>query len=97
MAIKKLIATTVSSREIGLKRREEGKTELSKTDSNTRKPTNQQKHQRKNVDGDVPACMKRKALRTTQKKRRLEKRRRRRTTTQVQQCRRRHATVSAKN
>ena len=65
MAIKKLIATTVSSREIGLKRREEGKTMSSLTQTATQ--GNQQTNRNtsegggrdklKNVDGDFPACM----------------------------------------
>ena len=65
MAIKKLIATTVSSRENGLKRREEGKTMSSQMQTATQ--GNQQtirstsegggRDKLKNVDGDFPACM----------------------------------------
>ena len=48
MAIKKLIATTVSGRESGLKRKEEGNTTSSQMqNSTTGKPTNQQKRQRR--------------------------------------------------
>ena len=105
MAIKKLIATTVSSREIGLKRREESKTMSRQRQTATQgnQQTNRNtsegggRYKLKNVDGDFPACMrlkKRKALRTAQKKRQLAKKRMR--TTQIQQSRRRHATVSEK-
>ena len=77
MAIKKLIATTVSSREIGLKRREEGKTSCSLMQTATQ--GNQQtnisssegggRDKLKNADDDIPACMrlKKETLRTTQK------------------------------
>ena len=63
MAIKKLIATTVSSREIGLKGIEEGKTMSSQRQTATQR--NQQtnrntsegggRDQLTNVDGDFPA------------------------------------------
>ena len=51
----------------------------------------------KNVDGDFPACMrlKKESIEDNAKKRKPERKRRR--TTQIQQCRRRHATVSEKN
>ena len=99
MAITKLIATTGSSREIGLKRREEGKTMSSQmqtaTQGNqqTNRSTNEGggRDKLKNVDGDSQ----RKALEDNTKKRMLERKRRR--TTQIQQCWRRHATVSEKN
>ena len=65
MTIKKLIATTVSSHEIGLKRREEGKTMSSQRQTATQ--GNQQTNRNtsegggrdklKNVDEDFPACM----------------------------------------
>ena len=65
MAINKLIATAVSSREIGLKRREEGKTVSSQRQTETQ--GNQQTNRNtsegggrdklKNVDGDFTACM----------------------------------------
>ena len=51
MAIKKLVSKTVSSRENGLKRREEGTTM-----SNTKKPTNQQKHQRRRRQRQAQKC-----------------------------------------
>ena len=102
---KKLFATIVSSRDIGLKRREEGKTTSSQRQIATQgiQQTNRNtcegggRDKLKNVDGDFPACMrlKRKALRTTQKNERLERMRRR--TTRIQQCRQKHATVSEKN
>ena len=65
MAIKKLIATTVSSREIGLKRGEEGKTMSSQRQTATQgiQQTNRNtsegggRDKLKNVDGDFPACM----------------------------------------
>ena len=65
MAIKKLIATTVSSRENGLKRREEGKTMSSQMQTATQgnQQTNRStsegggRDKLKHVDGDFPACM----------------------------------------
>ena len=62
---KKLIATTVSSREIGLKRREEGMTMSSQMQTATQgnQQTNRStsegggREKLKNVDGDFPACM----------------------------------------
>ena len=65
MAINKLIATTVSSREIGLKRREEGKTMSSQRQTATQgiQQTNRNtsegggRDKLENVDGDFPACM----------------------------------------
>ena len=65
MAIKKLIATTVSSRENGLKRREEGKTMSGQMHTATQgnQQTNRStsegggRDKLRNVDGDLPACM----------------------------------------
>ena len=95
MAIKKIIATTVTSREIGLKRREE-KTMSSQRQTATQ--GNQQTNRNtsegggrdklKNVDGDFPARMR-------LKKGRLERKRRR--TTQTLQCWWRCAAVLEKN
>ena len=65
MAIKKLIATTVSSRERGLKRTEEGRTTSSQMQTATQgNPQSNRstsegggRDKLKNVDGDFPACM----------------------------------------
>ena len=65
MAIKKLTASTVSSRERGLKRREEGKTTSSQMQTTTQgnQQSNRSTSERggrdklKNVDGDFPACV----------------------------------------
>ena len=68
MAIKKLIATTVSSREAGQRRRDEGMTTSSQMhkaiqenqggDRGTSEGGGREKL--KKVDGDFPACMRRK-------------------------------------
>ena len=91
---KKLIATTVSSRENGPKRREEGMTMSSQMQTATQ--GNQQTNRStsegggsdklKNVDGDFPACMRlrKESIDDNTKKRRLERKRRR--TTQLLQC-----------
>ena len=105
MAIKNLIATTVSSREIGLKRREEGNTVSSQRQTATQgnRQTNRKtsegggRDKLKNVDGDLPACMRlrKESIEDNAKERKPERKRRR--TTQIQHCRRRHATMSEKN
>ena len=75
MAIKKFIATTVSSREMGQKRRDEGKTTSSQmhiaTQENQRSERSTSggdgRDKLKNVDGDFPTCMrhKKKTTKTT--------------------------------
>ena len=57
IAIKKLIATPVSSREFGLKRREEGKTMSSQRQTATQ--GNQQKHQRRRRQRQAQKCWRR--------------------------------------
>ena len=100
MAIKKLIATTVSSREMGQKRRDEGKTtssqmhtttqENQRSDGSTREGGGRDKLRK--VDGDFPTCMrhkKRQKTMTTQEKRSLERKRRRKDsniTTSMKMC-----------
>ena len=108
LAIKKLIATTVSSRERGQKRRDEGRTTSSQMQTATQENQRSDRStsegggrdKLKKVDGDFPPSMRLKKKRetttmTTQEKRRLERKRRR--TTQTLQCRWRCATVSEKN
>ena len=78
MAIKKLIATTVSSRETGQKRRDEGKTMSSQIHTATQENQRSDKgtsegggrDKLKKVDGDFPACMRHKktTTMTTQEK-----------------------------
>ena len=66
---KKLVATTVSSREVGLTRREEGKTTSSQEYSETHKDQRDDKgtgngggrQKLKHVDGDFPWCRRRKS------------------------------------
>ena len=68
MAIKKLIATTVSSRETGQKRRNEGKTTSSQMHTATQENQRSDRgtsegggrDKLKKVDGDVPECMRHK-------------------------------------
>ena len=106
MAIKKLIATTVSSRETGQKRRDEGKTTSSQMHTATQENQRSDRgtsegggrDKLKKVDGDFPACMrhqKKTTTMTTQEKRRSERKRRRKT--QTLQRRWRCATVFEKN
>ena len=67
MVGKKLVATTVSSREVGLKRREERKTMSSRVYTETHKDPRDDKrkgdgggrHKLRHVDGDFPCCMRR--------------------------------------
>ena len=90
MAVKKLIATTVGSRAIGLKRIEEGKTLSSQRQTATQgiHQTNRNtsegggRDKLKNVDGDFPACMRleKESIEDNAKKKESLKGRRRRTT-----------------
>ena len=106
MAIKKLIATTVNSREMGQKRRDEGKTTSSQMHTATQESQRSDRStsegggrdKLKKVDGDFPICMRHKRDNTddnTRKKRRFE--RKRRSKTQALQRRWRCAIVSEKN
>ena len=69
MAGKKLVATTVSSREMGMKRREEGNNMSSQKDTETHKDQRDDKRtgngggrqKLKHIDGDFPWCMRRKS------------------------------------
>ena len=69
MAGKKLVATIVSSREMGMKRREEGTTMSSQKDTETHKDQRDDKRtgngggrqKLQHVDGDFPWCMRRKS------------------------------------
>ena len=66
----KLVATTVSSREVGSKCREEGKTMRSRVYTETHKDQRDDKRKGngggrqklKHVDGDFPCCMRRKSV-----------------------------------
>ena len=72
MAVKNLIATTLSSREKGMKRREEGWTMSSqKTVTTQRNHSNERcasegggRDKLKKVDGDFPTCMKQERWKT---------------------------------
>ena len=55
---KKLVTTTVSSREVGINRREEGTTMRSRVYTETRKD---QRDDKMEGDGDFPCCMRRKS------------------------------------
>ena len=57
MANKKLIATTVSSREKGLRRREEGWTMSSQKTISLQRSQGGGRVKLMNVDGDFPTCM----------------------------------------
>ena len=59
MSGKELVATTVSSREVGIKRREEGKHKGQRDETRTGNGGGRQ--QLKHVDGDFPWCMRRKS------------------------------------
>ena len=57
MAVKKLIATTVSSREKGMRRREEGWTMSSQKTISLQRNHNNERCSLMKVDGDLPTCM----------------------------------------
>ena len=80
MTVKKLIATTVSSRETGQRRRGEGKTTSSQVHTTTQghqgsdRCTSEggSRQKLKQVDGDFPACTRRENNNNEDKKRRTE-------------------------
>ena len=57
MANKKLIATNVSSREKGLRRREEGRTTSSQKTNSLQRNQGEGRDKLMNVDVDFPTCM----------------------------------------
>ena len=80
MAIKRFIATIVSSREIGQRRRDEGQTRSSQIHTTTQGNLGKDRHtsegggrqKLKQVDGDFPACMRRENNNNEDKTRRNE-------------------------